>query len=550
MVAPLVAATYPLDKLGDGKSQAFNLWLKEYIFTLLVQPLHLLIYVLLVGSVQDLASQYIIYPLVVLGFMLQAEKILKKFFNFKGEGPNYMGGFVGGAAVMAALNSATKVATGALGGGNKKSGGSSSSNSSDSNTNPRIRKADRNMPDLLEDGSIGTEDNEDDGSRTMPQQEPEPNGYNIFEDDEMGDYYGQDMPDEQDSPDPIPNYTDDNIDDEMEKIESDRFDFQKDPNWIRLNQEKQRREVQRKLIEEQKIADRERRRRERRTKLLEKMNEQDNNKREGKTVKSPKKLPANKKYSLPRIRVKEKFDNLVNNPKVKAGIKTASPYLDSFIKGAAKTGIKAYGAATLGTIGVLAGLASDDYDKVFTYGAAGAIGGAKVADVGMKKALNIPGELKSKQQQLEDEYYKNLYADDPDKYQEYINKKADDAYRRDKGEQKKFKEAFGTKAKDTENGKQEPAWKVAFEQSMKYREYGVTDTDVIISAMKAKVNGVKDDKWDDKQRIAAAKYARNVSNEKDVQTIGERLKEKYGNKITDDKINIQKNLVRKIRKLD
>ena len=30
MIAPLVALTYPIDKAGDGKAQAFNLWFKEY----------------------------------------------------------------------------------------------------------------------------------------------------------------------------------------------------------------------------------------------------------------------------------------------------------------------------------------------------------------------------------------------------------------------------------------------------------------------------------------------------------------------------------------
>ena len=44
IIAPLVAITYPIDKINDGKAQAFDLWLKEYLFNLLIQPMHLILY--------------------------------------------------------------------------------------------------------------------------------------------------------------------------------------------------------------------------------------------------------------------------------------------------------------------------------------------------------------------------------------------------------------------------------------------------------------------------------------------------------------------------
>ena len=31
VIAPLVAMTYPIDKINDGKAQAFDMWFKEYI---------------------------------------------------------------------------------------------------------------------------------------------------------------------------------------------------------------------------------------------------------------------------------------------------------------------------------------------------------------------------------------------------------------------------------------------------------------------------------------------------------------------------------------
>lgn len=82
MIAPLVAMTYPIDKLTDGKAQGFDSWLKEYIFNLLLQPLHLILYTILVGSVFDFAGENIIYMLVAIGFMVPAEKVLRGFFGF------------------------------------------------------------------------------------------------------------------------------------------------------------------------------------------------------------------------------------------------------------------------------------------------------------------------------------------------------------------------------------------------------------------------------------------------------------------------------------
>lgn len=83
IIAPLMAMTYPLDKLQDGSAQGFNTWLKEYIFNLLIQPVHLILYTVLIGASMDLVADNIVFALVALGFILQAEKILRKFFGFE-----------------------------------------------------------------------------------------------------------------------------------------------------------------------------------------------------------------------------------------------------------------------------------------------------------------------------------------------------------------------------------------------------------------------------------------------------------------------------------
>ena len=44
VVSPLITCTYSLDKAGDGKAQALGAWLKEFIYTILIQPFHCIIY--------------------------------------------------------------------------------------------------------------------------------------------------------------------------------------------------------------------------------------------------------------------------------------------------------------------------------------------------------------------------------------------------------------------------------------------------------------------------------------------------------------------------
>lgn len=98
IIAPLVALTYPLDKIKDGKAQAFNMWFREYIFNALIQPFHLIIYTILVGSATALAHSYPIYAVVAIAFLIPAEKLMRKFFGFDGAGTlSAAGSFAGGA---------------------------------------------------------------------------------------------------------------------------------------------------------------------------------------------------------------------------------------------------------------------------------------------------------------------------------------------------------------------------------------------------------------------------------------------------------------------
>lgn len=113
VIAPFVALTYPIDKIHDGQAQAFNMWLKEYIFNLLIQPFHLLIYTIFVTMAFELASTNVIYSLVVIGFMVPAEKFLRTMFGFnKASTPGFFAGATGAALAMSGINYLGKFAKG------------------------------------------------------------------------------------------------------------------------------------------------------------------------------------------------------------------------------------------------------------------------------------------------------------------------------------------------------------------------------------------------------------------------------------------------------
>ena len=79
MISPIITVTYSIDRMGDGKSQALNTWLKEFIYNILLQPFQCIIYLALVQtSVNALAKNSTnlgeaIICIVMILFLYQAE---------------------------------------------------------------------------------------------------------------------------------------------------------------------------------------------------------------------------------------------------------------------------------------------------------------------------------------------------------------------------------------------------------------------------------------------------------------------------------------------
>lgn len=103
MIAPLVAFMYPLDKVGDGKAQAFNTWFRDYLFTALLQPFHLLLYTVFITAAIELTQKNIIYALAVYAFMIPAEKYFKKILGFEKSSAASGSGLAGAAGGLLAM---------------------------------------------------------------------------------------------------------------------------------------------------------------------------------------------------------------------------------------------------------------------------------------------------------------------------------------------------------------------------------------------------------------------------------------------------------------
>lgn len=167
MIAPLVALTYPIDKMNDGKAQAFNMWFKEYIFNLLIQPLHLILYMVLVGSAMEFASQNLIYAVVAIGFMTPAEKLMRKFFGFEKAGtPGMFAGPAGAALMMGGINKLLRPPhpPKGIGGGPSGKGGNDDSGEDDGNIKMQSDKVDTDSLFKIGNGSENPEGENDDGT--------------------------------------------------------------------------------------------------------------------------------------------------------------------------------------------------------------------------------------------------------------------------------------------------------------------------------------------------------------------------------------------------
>ena len=84
MIAPLITITYPIDKAGDGKAQAFGVWIAEFLMNVFIQPLHAIIYIVFMFTAGEIAKYAPILGLVFMLSLGTVERTVKRMFNSRG----------------------------------------------------------------------------------------------------------------------------------------------------------------------------------------------------------------------------------------------------------------------------------------------------------------------------------------------------------------------------------------------------------------------------------------------------------------------------------
>lgn len=109
IIAPLITITYAIDRVGDSKSQALDSWLKEFVWTVLIQPFHCVIYIVFasvaLNSLEVGTFSGSILAAMCMVFIMQAEDIIKKIFGIQADNIGKMSGSFAMAAGGAMLAS-------------------------------------------------------------------------------------------------------------------------------------------------------------------------------------------------------------------------------------------------------------------------------------------------------------------------------------------------------------------------------------------------------------------------------------------------------------
>lgn len=557
MIAPLVAMTYPIDKMNDGNAQAFNMWLKEYVYNLLIQPFHLILYTMLVGSALEFATENILYAVVAMGFLFQAEKLLRKFFGFDKAGTlDTNGSTLTGMIGMAGINALRRIGGGRKGG--KSGSGSSSDSSKDSS---KIRTADkgRSTRDLLNARQARQgiqpaqstlnqgENNNDDDNFDLHLQDPalvaggpETSSTPLDSSNTSRDWHlrGNDA---FDSEGPRPETTDEKLDflrQSMNMGRDPRYannfnqpkqQGQQQPPQIRQHVDHNQQPLPNDITPDQPLPAPERASLWQRMKnvseddtrglgryLYDEWN--DSKAKQNLLASEPAKLAkaTGAKISDLRDKAGEGVRKHVPRPirnTIRGAATVAGKAATYAIPRAGKLYAKGVLGATTGIVGVSAGLATGDDMNILKYGGAGAAAGWAAGTASENIARNASTGIQNVGENMASTYTTARGGRKAEKERQQAIE--DRAAMRDKERQKKYMDKLKVPKSEM---------KQVMKDYQEYRKSGITDDDVIIGAMKAEGfgNGRAND-----ERIILAGLANDVGkDQKKIKNLQERLTER------------------------
>ena len=471
IIAPLMAMTYPLDKLQDGSAQGFNTWLKEYIFNLLIQPVHLILYTMLIGSAMDLVSTNLIYALVALGFILQAEKILRKFFGFDKASTVAGGSALGGALAMQGINQISRL----LGKGSKggKSGGNNG-NSNDTGKHNKLRTADKGkdtnslIDNMYGKGKEANQLNADSSENTGNSAK---NEERQTAQQAMLDVYDEGFGTDEWDP--------------QERETMAREAYADSNEGMNYSADEYAQILRDSGYEEDEVNN-----------MVREMYGSEG----GQGLAEPT-TEKNLDSNVENAKVGNKTRNRLISGAKSAG-RAARYIAPKAARFAARTAVKGTLIGAGAVAGIAAGLVSDDFSNVLKYGTAGA-GAGLIAGNGL---TNLPGKLNGygdKAIEAAEKEYEATHT--KDEVEQRRNKMLDAQALKDPDRIKRYQEELKVSKKE--------AQRIMKEDAQKYREAGVTDDKLIIKAMKAN----KDDFGADKastERILLAQMAEQVGDDK------------------------------------
>lgn len=84
IIFPLVTISYAVDKIGDGKSQAFDAWVKEYTLNVFMQTFHVISYVLVMSVILAIGADSTANVILVMcgfEFIGKTEELARSLFN-------------------------------------------------------------------------------------------------------------------------------------------------------------------------------------------------------------------------------------------------------------------------------------------------------------------------------------------------------------------------------------------------------------------------------------------------------------------------------------
>lgn len=366
IISPLLAMTYPLDKMHDGQAQGFNMWLKEYIFNALLQPFHLMLYTLVIGSAMELSAEHPIYALIALGFMLPAEKMLKSMFGFeKAQSPAAMGavGLAGTGMLMSGLNKL-------MHGGKRHKG----DEAQDKQNNIRFKPENTNALDTYVNSNTNNNANINQNNINNENQELD----NTSNNEEVG------TPAQRMLEADYERYNTNDYDPhETAYLENDFSERQPEYNGT----EEERRQELEEIFRQQGLSDEE---------IAEEMKDYGFNETSDNSIEQSSEEETSSNSNSENNNIipnKPKIKNRIGNGIMAIGAMKAHRYRNAHPLRKLRRGITyGMGAATLGMIGLAAGIASGDLGKTAQYtGAAAHIGGNvgkrigdKAVDIGKK----------------------------------------------------------------------------------------------------------------------------------------------------------------------